>query len=362
MIPFELPPIDLKHLTVMTDETGLIQHAIYTIPNREQGYCTDDNARALTLVIRARKHLPDHHLIDALSVRYLAFLHHAYCRKRNAFRNFLGYDRRFFETSGSQDCQGRAVGALAEAAIHIEPDYLRVMAKELLTQAVDRISELSNLRSMAIACIGLHTYMQAHRHDDFIGQRYKLLWERLYTAFLNITPDSHNWLWPERQLTYANAVLPHALILAGTDNNFEPLLQTGLHSLAWLMSHQKQAKHFSPIGNQGWYAKGGRKACFDQQPIEAETTVSACLCAYEATSDPVWLAEAVLAFRWFLGENDLGTALVDQTSGGCRDGLGNKDVNQNQGAESTLAWLTALVRFHELGSRNQPHTYPGLRP
>ncbi len=338
-----LPPIELGHLVRMTDDTGMFQHAQGAIPNRRHGYCTDDNARALIVTIRAHAHLDNRGIIDSLMDRYLAFLIHAHRRDNNRFRNFLDYGRRWTETSGSDDCQGRAIWALGVCAAEMDGGQRSGPAGRLFRESLACMEPVVSLRAMATALFGLSAYLSRFP-DDRAAQRMRTtLSIQLLDSFRAAERDSR-WPWPEDELTYANAHLPQALVETGHDTGDERMCRAGLVALTWLTSVQHSSGHFVPVGNRGWFPKDGEKARFDQQPIDAEATVTACMAAYRTTQDPRWLDEAEGAIRWFLGENDCGESLLDPVTGGCRDGIGVTGVNENQGAESTLAWLFAALQ------------------
>jgi hypothetical protein len=359
-----LPEIDLRHLHRLTDATGILQHAKYHVPDREHGYCTDDNARALIVAIGAREHLTTTDELDEMAVTYLGFLKHAYNPHLKTFRNFMGYDRRWLEERGSPDSHGRAVWALGIAAAEIRDEGLRSFAAGLLHDALPALDETPDLRAQAFALFGLTAYLARYGGDTAVKRPRALLAERLLRAFVEGGSDPR-WPWPESALTYANARLPHALLEAGAQLENAEMIEHGLRSLGWLMDLQTIDGRFSPVGNQGFYEKGGRRARFDQQPIEADATVAACSTAFRVTGERVWLDRAWLAFRWFLGHNDIGQGLYDHGTGGCRDGLTATRVNDNEGAESTLAWLHALLQMHalqaagELGWTEGVGTSPG---
>jgi hypothetical protein len=340
-----LPEIDLRQLRRLTDSTGILQHAKHHVPDRDHGYCTDDNARALIVVSIAHQHLTATDQLDELAVTYLGFLRHAYNPALATFRNFMGYDRHWLEERGSPDCHGRAVWALGVAAAELN-DEGRAFATELLHAALPALDETRDLRAAAFALAGLTAYLGRYGGDTAVKRTRHLLSDYLLAAFDHASdPD---WPWPEQELTYANAQLPNALLEAGSQLENRAMIEHGLRSLAWLMELQMIDGHFSPIGNQGFYRRGGRRARFDQQPIEATAAVAACSSAFRVTRDRTWLDRAWLAFRWFLGHNDVGQGLYDHHTGGCRDGLSATCVNENQGAESTLAWLHALLQMHSL--------------
>jgi glycosyltransferase involved in cell wall biosynthesis len=341
-----LPEVDLTHLRRITDDTGLLQHATSFMPNRAHGYCTDDNARALIVAIRARSHVTDVDTVDSLILCYLAFLQHAFDAKLGAFRNLMSYDRQW-EGKGSPDSQGRAIWSLGVAAVELGDERLRSIAARLLHGAFAVAGELTDLRSMAFALIGLDSYVESYGGERQARLIRNHLAGRLQSAFQG-SAGSSDWPWPEQRLSYANARLPHGLLVAARALGNQDLLDIALNSLRWLVETQTIGGYFAPVGNRGWYQRGGARARFDQQPIEADATFAACVAAHQATQDHFWIEETTRVFRWFLGHNDLGAPLYDHATGGCCDGLHAEGVSENQGAESTLAWLSVLLQAHDL--------------
>ncbi|MGB2613503.1 MAG: glycosyltransferase family 4 protein [Phycisphaerae bacterium] len=341
----ELAPVNLEHLRRLTDDFGIMQHARYVVPDRRRGYTTDDNARALIVAILARYVTPDDPTLRPLVTRYLSFVDLAFNPRTGRFRNFLSYGRRWLEEEGSDDSHGRALWSLGVTVATEQDTGHRSLAADLFREALPALEHISSPRSLAFALLGLAAYLDRFGDDQAVGLTRRTVAGRLRDAFPKAPSDG--WPWPEPKVTYANARLPQALILSGKAMEDEALLRTGLEVLAWLVGvQQSPSGWFSPIGNQGWYERGKEKARFDQQPIEAHSMVEACLEAYAATREGVWLEHAQRAFDWFLGRNDLLVPLYDPESGGCRDGLHPSRVNENQGAESTLAWLMALLRIH----------------
>jgi glycosyltransferase involved in cell wall biosynthesis len=340
-----LPEFDFAHLERLTDDTGMLQHAIYDIVDRAHGYCTDDNARALIAAVTARRHSPNHGLLARLSQIYLAFLRHAFGRETGAFRNLMSYERQWLEERGSEDSQGRALWALGVAAANGNESERRVAA-ELMRAALPLAETLVSPRAVAFALLGFNAYLDRFGGESAARRMRLSLADRLAALFAGASDPA--WPWPEDVLTYANGCLPQALIAAGRALGRDELTQRGVGVLRWLIDTQSDRGRFVPIGNDGWYARGGRRARFDQQPIEADVMISACSEAFRATRDPRFLEQARRCFDWFLGKNDVGVALYDEVTGGCRDGLTPSGTNDNQGAESTLAWLHALVQMHEL--------------
>lgn len=340
-----LPEINLDHLRHLTDDVGIAQHAVCDIPNRVHGYCTDDNARGLLLAVIAQSRLGDSSLLRQLTARYLAFVHHAFNPSNRKFRNFMDYDRRWLDEEGSEDTLGRSIWAIGACIAGSPHDGHRSVAGRLLFSALPALENLVHIRPMAFALLGLDSYLERFRGDSAVKRVRLFLAERMLDRFLR--GASPGWPWPEDKLLYANASIAHALILSGHGLARADMMAAGLGALEWLAKVQTIDAHFVPIGNQGWFPRGQPRARFDQQPIEASTMVGACIDALRITRDRRWIQEAMKSFFWFLGQNDLGIPLYDSESGGCRDGLNPAGTNENQGAESTLAWLDALIRMHD---------------
>ena len=261
----------------------------------------------------------------------------------------MGYDRSWLEESGSEDSHGRAIWALGTAiSIAVSPN-IRGSALQIFEKALPAVTSLSSLRSAAFALIGVCAYLEKYGGDTRVKRVAGELASTLFNRYQeNTTGD---WMWFEDCMTYSNASIPHALIAAGTTLQREDLLACGLRVLEWLIKVQIDPNgHFVPVGSHDWYPKQGKKARFDQQPIEGQTTVEACYAAYTVTRDVKWIFYAQRCLEWFLGENDIGAILYDYNTGGCCDGLAADGVNRNQGAESTLAWLMSLFRFYQMRS------------
>jgi len=344
-----LPAIKLDHLYRMTDHTGMVEHAVFVVPNYPEGYSTDDNARALivtTLLEETGIHAPANSA--DLASRYLAFLWHAFDPATKRFRNSLNYECQWHEVEGSEDSHGRAVWGLGTVLGRSKNAGLRGAAGRMFELAVPAAVEFKSPRACAFALLGLQEYL-----DSFPGDRAALgasdaLANRLLISYRAHRTD--DWKWFENGLAYSNARLPQALIRAGERAGNEEMVSAGLEALDWLATLQRcETKgHFVPIGSEGFYSKTTEKARFDQQPVEACAEVSACLQAYRATGKGRWRKEAWCAFNWFLGDNDLQIALYDPATGGCRDGLHPDRANENQGAESTLSFLMALLEMRQV--------------
>ncbi|MGA8211979.1 MAG: glycosyltransferase family 4 protein [Candidatus Sulfotelmatobacter sp.] len=358
-----LPDLKLDHVNALTDDTGMLQHAIFTVPNRGEGHTTDDNARALIFTVmlervgkdqleedqlekdeREKRNLP----VANFPARYLSFLEHGFNPATGRFRNFLGYDRRWNEAAGSEDCHGRAVWALGTVLGRSRDHGLRCAAGRLFELSLPAVVEFYSPRACAYTLLGIQEYLASYPGDRDAQKIRSVLVGRLLAMYESIRrPD---WKWFENVLAYGNARLPQAMLLVGSACSDDRMVSAGLEALDWLTETQRSETngHFVPIGSQGFYRQGGDKARFDQQPLEAAGAVSACLQAYGMTGDSRWRTEAWSAFNWFLGDNDLQVPVYDSMTGGCRDGLHPDRANENQGAESTLSFLMALVEMSAL--------------
>jgi len=278
----------------------------------------------------------------SLATTTAAFLQHAFDPASGRFHNHLSFDRQWRDDPGSEDCHGRALWALGSGVRHSRS--FRMMAGQLFAQALPAVTGFTSPRAWAFALIGIDEYLRRLNGDCLVKQMRDTLTERLMDLFdICAGPD---WQWCEEGLSYDNAKLAHALILSGQSTGQQAVLDRGLKALRWLVGMQTSEKgHFRPIGSNGFHRRGGERAHFDQQPVEAQATVSACLEACRATSDPWWHDQAQRAFDWFLGWNDLGLELYFPENGGCGDGLHCDRINRNQGAESTLAFLLSLAEM-----------------
>jgi glycosyltransferase involved in cell wall biosynthesis len=357
-----LPELNIGHLRTMTDDTGILQHAIFTVPNTSEGYTTDDNARALIVSI-----LQDENVAYAgrkgyssLSTRYLSFLWLAFNGNTGRFRNFLGYDRKWLEEVGSDDSHGRALWSIGKVLGVSRNTGLRGAAGRLFEAAVPAALSFTSPRAWAYCILGIQDYL-----DWFPGDRaIQSVRNELANRLLDIYERSHSdkWRWFERSLSYSNARLPQALILAGWRSDNQRMIEAGVDSLKWLIAeqHRDDEEVFVPIGSSGFYIDGSEKARFDQQPVEACATISACLEVYRLTEESQWIDEARKVFRWFMGKNDLQVPLYDETTGGCRDGLHPDRVNENQGAESTLSFLMALLEMQAAKVTSEVELHHGM--
>jgi glycosyltransferase involved in cell wall biosynthesis len=361
----ELPVMKLTHLARMTDSTGVFQHAIFSVPNFSEGYCTDDNARAFILAVLMGELVGDPEQERSLASTSAAFLHHAFDPATGRFHNHMSFDRRWLDEQGSEDSHGRAVWALGVGVGRSELRTFQMMAGQLFARALPALADFSSPRAWAFGLLGIHEYLRRLGGDSQVNQVREMLTARLVELYHRHAQA--DWQWFEGELSYDNARLSHALIVSGRATGQAEVLCDGLQTLQWLVNQQTTERgHLRPIGSNGFYRRGGTRANFDQQPIEAQATVAACLEAYRATADMQWYKQAQRAFDWFIGANDLGLELYVPETGGCRDGLHVDRANGNQGAESTLAFLLSLVDMRQtqdmLTSYKQPvaaQEYPG---
>jgi len=341
--PIDLPQVNLDHVGILTDDCGILQHATFNVPRYDEGYCVDDNARALMLVtLLEAEGLDDPKHVRKLASRYLAFVSHAFNRPLGRFRNFMSHSRFWQEEQGSEDSHGRALWALGTVVGCSADPGRHSLAGELFHAALPVVEGFSSPRAWAFALLGIEQYLRAFDGDRSVQAAGRAIAARLDGLFRRTNqPD---WPWYENKVTYCNARLPQALIATGSWTGDAAMTATGIRSLEWLMTVQRTPEgYFAPVGTRGFFERGMTAAVFDQQPVDACATVSACMHAFRNTGDHRWAEHARRAFTWFLGQNQLQQALYDPLSGGCRDALHADRINENEGAESTLSFLLALM-------------------
>ena len=351
--PAGLPELNLEHVQAMTDDTGMLQHASFSVPRYAEGYCLDDNARALLLMALIEEvGADDPKVVRALASRYLAFVSHAFNVETRRFRNFMSYDRQWSEESGSEDSHGRGVWALGALVGRSSDPGRRSLGGDLFHAALPAVSRFTSPRAWAYALLGIDEYLRAFQGDSNVQSTRSQLAERLVDIYRRTSGG--DWPWFEDCVTYSNARLSQALIATGTRTRNDEMVAAGTDSLAWLATVQcSEDGYFSPIGSNGFYARGATAALFDQQPVEACAMISACLEAGRVTGDKRWEEHARRAFRWFLGENQLQKPLYEASTGGCRDGLHADRPNENQGAEATLSFLLSLLEMRSAESADR---------
>jgi hypothetical protein len=331
----------LAHLKKLTDDTGLLQHARYTIPYREEGYCTDDNARAVIVTTKYYARYRDQQALQLLD-RYLAFVLHSQ-NNDGSIRNLMNFDRTWRKNESGNDALGRVLWALGVVlAKPPSPAYLPIIKEYFENSAV--CVEKQSPRGMAYSILGMSDYLKLFHGAGDIKKQMEIAADSLMAQYeKNNFPD---WQWFDGALTYDNAILPYALFVAGfaLGNKY---LEVAKKTCEFLLANIFNGHHFSFIGSEGWYKRGGTRATFDQQPIEASSTVMMLMAAYDVTQNNKYLILQRKAFEWFLGENDLHIPLYDFKTKGCSDGLMSDGVNPNQGAESTLSFLLSLLTIIE---------------
>jgi glycosyltransferase involved in cell wall biosynthesis len=354
----EVPQLKLDHLKRMTDGTGMLQHSVFSVPNYNEGYTTDDNARALIVTVQL-EHLQnltatesDMNMLSTsqeLSRRYLAFLWHAFHPEHKRFRNFMAFNRTWLEEVGSEDSHGRTLWALGTVLNQSTDEGLRGMAGRLFDSAVSTAQTFTSPRAWAFSILGTERYLRRYPGDRAVLAVQDTLAHKLIDLYRK--NHSEGWPWFEDVVTYCNPVLPQALIRYGRAAGDEEAVEIGIDSLEWLVNLQ-QSEHgwIMPIGSMGFYRRDGDMAYFDQQPVEVYSLISACLDAYRTTKDITWYNSANQAFEWFFGRNAVGMPVYDSQTGGCRDGLQIDRLNENQGAESTLSFIQSLLELRQFGA------------
>lgn len=334
-----LQPPSLDHLIALSDDVGVIQHAVTDLPNRDTGYCTDDVARAFIVAIASTHFDRLREPAMRLSRIYLSFLHHAQ-REDGLFRNFMGYDRTWLDDVGTEDSNGRAIWSLGYGLRYAPKEEWRGICRMMLERALPHVASMEHLRSRAYAAIGLtHAYEALDRKHAGIEAVLRSIAQSLVVH--RDAARTEDWDWFQDRMTYDNARLPEALIRIGSVLDERAWVEAGLKTLDFYESVVIEGGVFVPIGNDGWFARGGTRARFGQQPLEATAMVDACLEAYGLTGLLRYLRTAEAAFAWFHGSNSEKLEVV--SGAGCRDGLEENWVNANMGAESTLAYLASAL-------------------
>jgi hypothetical protein len=329
----------LDYLVSLTDETGIIQHAKFSTPNRREGYSLDDNARALIACVkysRINRSLEARRLIDV----YLSFLYHMQM-KNGRLHNFLGYDHKFLDEVGSDDSLGRSLWACGYVINSDLDEDKRLLSKEVFDKGLPHALRSTSPRAKAFTLLGLSQYKHVYPKDQAITQRMKELCRQLLKLYEQ--GSSVDWRWFEPYLTYCNGRLSQALFEAYSCIKDVRYLRVAKDSFDFILKVQMNKGMFVPIGNKGWLKKGGIKALYDQQSIEASCMVETAMAAFWATAISRYEAAAFRIFRWFLGKNTQSLRVYNPKTGGCYDGITSQGLNLNQGAEATIAYLLARL-------------------
>lgn len=347
-----LPEVNLNHLKNLTDDTGILQHAAYSIPNPNEGYCTDDNVRAL-LVSVMYKLIYNDNSIDSYINKYLMFVYYSFNKETGLFRNFMSYDRKWLEDSGSKDSNGRVIFTLGYLIKNVNSQSILGLVNSLFEQSIKNMVNFDSPRAISYIIIGCVFYLNKFSGASEIKNICNILIERLHNYYTNTR--TNDWRWYEDHLTYVNSRMPQAMLMAGHYKNDKKIIADALESLEWLYEklYDEEKNCLSLVGNEGWYKKGGTKSKYDQQPVEIPGIIDACFLAFLITKDDKWINRLSVAFTWFLGNNERQEPLCDFATGACYDGLTINMVNQNQGAESTLSWLQSLLRMIRISQELQ---------
>ena len=342
----QLPPIKLDYLASITDETGIVQHTKFATPNRREGYTTDDNARALIVCAR---HNGLNRSPEALKLAdiYLSFLYHMQIED-GRLHNFLSYDRRFLDDVGSDDSLGRALWACGSVINSNLDEEKKMLSKEVFDKALPHAINSTSPRAKAFAVLGLSQYQRTYPNDQALSGRMIELIEQLLKLYQQAS--SVDWRWFEAYLTYCNGRLPQALFEAYERIREENYLQVAKESFNFILKVQMKNGMFAPIGNKDWYKKGGPRAMFDQQSVEASCMAETALTAFRATRIDHFRTTARTIFAWFLGKNTKGLSVYNPNTGGCYDGITSKGLNLNQGAEATVMYLLARLDLETMVS------------
>ncbi len=354
--PFDillLPPFSLTHIKRMTDDTGIIQHAKYGIPNLKDGYCLDDNARALLMVMMVFKQKKDYTALELCPI-YLSYIHYMQ-NKDGTFKNFLSFNRNFLDEVGSEDSFGRTIWAIGYMLANAPNDSYNQLGRQIFFQALPHFKQLKSIRSIANTMIGICYYLKINPSDD---EMIEVLKENAYLLIDRYKiHKTKKWHWFEELLAYDNAILPYALLHASEILNDEPIRKTAFETMNFLTEKTFSEGYLSIIGNDKWHVKDGHRSKFAQQPIDAMAMVLMYQQAYHITKDKLYLDQMFASYMWFLGENDLRMTLYDFETKGCCDGLESYGLNRNQGAESTLAYLISyltVLKAYEEYYRKEP--------
>jgi len=334
-----LPPFSLAHINRLTDDTGIIQHAKFGIPNLKEGYCLDDNSRALLMVLMAYGQMKDKRALE-LSPIYLSYIHYLQ-NADGTFRNFLSFSRKYLDEVGSEDSFGRTIWALGYLLYKAPNDAYYQTGRLIFFNALPNFENLKSIRGIANTMIGICFYLKNNPSDDSMTERLR----NMANILVNHYNENHSsgWQWFESLLAYDNGILPLALLHSAEILNDSNITKVAIESMDFLTKHTMKDNYLSIIGNEKWFKKEGERSVFAQQPIDAMASILMYHQAYYLTKDKDYLNKLYTSFLWFLGENDLRMNLYDFETNGCCDGFENYGVNRNQGAESSLAYLISYL-------------------
>jgi len=349
-----MPALNLNHIGLLTDDTGIIQHARFGIPNLKEGYCIDDNARALIMALMAYEQDKNPKAVKLMPI-YLSFIQYMQTDNGN-FRNFLSFNRNYLDEVGSEDSFGRTIWSLGYLINSAPNNSYREFGREIFSHSISHFKDLKYLRGMANTIIGLSYYLCAHPGDEVLVKEINQLANSLKDSYKK--NKDGDWHWFEDILTYDNAILPLALLHHFEATGNQESYKIAMESVAFLNTFSFENGYLNPVGNAGWMKKHGKNPIYDQQAIETMAMVLLYSKAFEITKEDQFLSQMQMSYEWFLGKNSLHIPLYDFETHGCADGLQFNSVNRNQGAESTLAYFishlavlkVAEIEFQTLSS------------
>lgn len=341
------PPISLRYLRSLSDDTGILQHGVFSVPNRRLGYTTDDNSRALIVAVRGYELMQSPEVLELIR-RYLSFLHYAHTPEYR-FSNIMTYQRMFLDADGTEDCYGRCMWGCGVAASAAIPLSLRTVARKIFDSSVGWAGDLSSPRARAYSMLGMCEYARENKDAVDVPDKIRALADSLEALFREYSDES--WVWFEPYMTYGNPILPLSMLAAGSVTGVERYTNIGRRTLDFLAETTIVDGRLEVIGNNGWYMKGGERPWYDQQSIDAGYAVHAFTEAYKLLGDRTYLDHAFTCYDWFLGLNRSGLSVYDPQSGGCRDGINPEGVNENQGAEACVSFLLAQLALQEYVER-----------
>lgn len=326
----------INYLFAFTDDVGIFQHSKYGIPDRNHGYTTDDNARALILAVMLYEKFNEKKYLK-LIYTYLSFVHYA-LNEKGMFKNFMSYQREFLETQGSEDCFGRCIWALSRTVSSAAvPQNIKNTCTFILKEASKNIEAITYTRAKAYTTVGLSLLEDSEETFTHIKNLAMSLVEQYR---LN---RSENWHWFEDSITYGNAFFPRALICAYKSLGKKCYLETAKESMEFLEGIVMKPDFFKPIGCNGWLIKGKEVAAYDEQPIEACEMLYLYMEYYKVTKNKKCLHNALKCFKWYKGENSKQLSLINEETGACYDGITENGLNLNQGSESIVSYGMAVM-------------------
>lgn len=335
----EYPPISLRYLRSLTDDTGILQHGVFAVPNRRLGYTTDDNSRALIVAARGYEQTHSQEILELLRT-YLSFVHYAQTPDHR-FSNIMTYQRMFLDADGTEDCFGRCLWGTGVAASADIPECMRTVARKVFDASVAWVGDLVSPRARAYSMVGMCEYMRARRDTIDILDKIRALADSLEALFREYSSD--DWIWFEPYMTYGNAILPVSMLLAGSITGESRYTDIGIGTLDFLTDATIIDGRLEIIGNDGWFMKGGERSWYDQQSIDAGYAVYTYTTAHSLLGDAKYLDHAFTCYDWFFGNNRSEMSVYEPHSGGCRDGINPSGVNENQGAEACFSFLLAQL-------------------